>query len=129
LHKLPLLDGWNEQRREAARLYAAALDGVGDLRLPKAVKGSDPVWHLYVVRTGRPVELAEFLRTREILTGRHYPEAPHLSPAYAHVGHRPGSFPIAEAISNECLSLPMFPEVTETQIERVAGAVAEYFSG
>lgn len=129
IHKLPLLDGWNDGRRAAAAWYGEALAGVGDLRLPPVAPGSHPVWHLYVVRSADPDALAAFLRERGIGTGRHYPQPPHLSPAYAWLGHGEGAFPVAEAISRECLSLPMFPSLTQPQVEQVASAVREYFDG
>ena len=128
LRKLPLLDGWNEQRRAVARGYAERLEGVGDLRLPPVPEGSRPVWHLYVVRTAKPTELAEFLRERGIGTGRHYPQPAHLSPAYAHLGYGEGSFPVAEALGREGLSLPIFPGMTERQLDSVADAIAAYFA-
>jgi dTDP-4-amino-4,6-dideoxygalactose transaminase len=127
-HKLPLLDGWNEERRAAAAFYAEGLDGIGDLRLPPAAVGS-PVWHLYVVRTTDPTALALFLRERGIGTGRHYPEAVHLTEAYAHLGYRPGDFPVAEALSRECLSLPVFPGIAEAQLAAVVDGVRSYFDG
>jgi dTDP-4-amino-4,6-dideoxygalactose transaminase len=127
LRKLALLDSWNEERRAAAAHYNAGLEGVGDLRLPPVAPGSEPVWHLYVVRTEEPTELAAFLRERGIRTGRHYPYPPHLSPAYARLGHRPGSFPVAEALAAECLSLPLFPGMGEEQLAAVVAAIAEYF--
>jgi dTDP-4-amino-4,6-dideoxygalactose transaminase len=129
LHKLPHLDDWNAQRRQIARRYDDALEEVGDLRLPQTVSGSDHVWHLYVIRTEDPEALGSFLRERGIGTGRHYPKPPHLSPAYARLGYRPGSFPVAEAISRECLSLPMFPGMTEGEVDRVATAISEFFDG
>ena len=127
-HKLPLLDGWNEQRRAAAAVYADGLDGVGDLRLPPLSAGS-PVWHLYVVRTADPTALAIFLRERGIGTGRHYPDPVHLTEAYAHLGYRPGDFPVAEALSRECLSLPIFPGIAEAQLAAVVDGVRSYFDG
>src|SRR5689334_13465348 len=128
LHKLRRLDDWTESRRAAARLYDDALQGVGDLQLPPVPEGSNPVWHLYVVRTADPEALAEFLSAREIASGRHYPEPPHLSAAYADLGHQAGDFPVAEAISRECLSLPMYPGISEAQLGRVADAVAAFFA-
>src|SRR5207248_10816048 len=73
LRKLPLLDGWNDERRRAAAFYTDALAGVGDLLLPPVPEESRPVWHLYVLRTADPEHLAEALRARGIATGRHYP--------------------------------------------------------
>ena len=127
-HKLPLLDGWNDERRAAARRYRELLDGIGDLVLPRTAPGSNPVWHLYVVRTGDPAALGEFLRERGVQSGRHYPQPAHLSQAYASLGHRAGAFPVAEAIGAEALSLPLYPGITEGQQEAVAEAVAAYFS-
>jgi dTDP-4-amino-4,6-dideoxygalactose transaminase len=127
LHKLPLLDGWNEERREAARYYLEALAGLGDLKLPPVAHGSNPVWHLFVVRTADPSALGAFLHERGIGTGRHYPVPVHLSPAYASLGHRDGTFPVAESAARELLSLPIFPGITEQQLESVVAGVAEYF--
>jgi dTDP-3-amino-3,4,6-trideoxy-alpha-D-glucose transaminase len=128
LHKLSLLDTWNEERRAAAASYTERLDGIGDLRLPPVPPGSEPVWHLYVVRTADPAGLAAFLGGRGIGTGRHYPQPPHLSPAYARLGHVPGSFPVAEALAAEALSLPLFPGISEEQLAAVVEAVEDYFS-
>ncbi len=128
LHKLPHLDGWNAQRATVASSYRAGLAGVGDLRLPETPDGSTPVWHLYVVRTAEPERLAEFLRERGIGTGRHYPIPPHLSAAYASLGYREGAFPVSESLARECLSLPMFPGLSEAQADAVIEAVKEYFA-
>jgi dTDP-3-amino-3,4,6-trideoxy-alpha-D-glucose transaminase len=127
LRKLPLLDGWNQQRRTAAAWYTDALAGLGDLRMPTVPDGSEPVWHLYVVRTARRDELAEFLRGRGIGTGVHYPEPPHLVPPYAHLGYGRGSFPVAETLAQEVLSLPMFPGITEEQVTAVVESIAAFF--
>ena len=127
LEKLPLLEEWNRQRRAAAHFYADALQGLETLRLPAEEPGSDSAWHLYVVRTPNPQQLADFLADRGIQTGRHYPEPPHLAPAYRNLGFGPGDFPVAEAIAHECLSLPLFPGIAESQLERVCSAIREYF--
>ena len=128
LRKLPLLDGWNDERRRAARFYSERLPEVGDLRLPPVPSGSDPVWHLYVIRTEAPTELAEFLRVRGIGTGRHYPVPPHLSAAYRGLGYSVGAFPLAEALARECLSLPIFPGIAEHQLGAVVETVHAYFA-
>ena len=121
-HKLPELETWNDQRRDAAAFYTDALSEVGDLRLPPVAAGSSPVWHLYVVRTSDPDGLATWLRDRGIGAGRHYPEPVHLTDAYARLGHRAGDFPVAEALARECLSLPIFPGMTEQQLAAVVGS-------
>jgi len=127
LRKLAELDRWTEERRAAARFYDEILADAGDLRLPPVPEGSEPVWHLYPVRTGAPRRLAEFLRERGIGTGRHYPEPVHLAPAYVRLGRGRGAFPVAEALAEELLSLPIFPGITELQQTAVAEAIADYF--
>lgn len=127
LHKLPLLDEWNEQRRLAARFYTEQLSGVGDLVLPSQAPESEPSWHLYVVRTAEPEALALFLRENGIGTGRHYPDPVHLTAAYAWLGHPAGSFPIAERLARECLSLPIYPGIGEEQLAAVVGGVRAFF--
>jgi dTDP-4-amino-4,6-dideoxygalactose transaminase len=129
LRKLPLLAGWNEERRAAATFYSEVLEDVGDLRLPPIAPGSSPVWHLYVVRTGRREALAAYLQGRGIASGRHYPQPLHLTEAYLGLGYAPGAFPVAEALAEEGLSLPIFPGITDAQLGAVAGAVREFFDG
>ena len=128
LRKLPHLDRWNEQRRTIADLYLEGLEGVGDLVLPD---GGDrgQVWHLFVVRTREPGALATHLAERSIGSGRHYPEPPHLSKAYAHLGLTEGSFPVAEKLAQSGLSLPIFPGMTVAQVEYVVETVRAWFSG
>jgi dTDP-4-amino-4,6-dideoxygalactose transaminase len=128
-HKLPLLDEWNEQRRAAAAFYASGLEGVGDLTLPPVADDSAPVWHLYVVRTAEPERLAAYLGERGIGTGRHYPDAVHLTEAYAWLGYAAGDFPVAEALAREVLSLPMFPGISEEQLDAVVETVRTFFDG
>jgi dTDP-4-amino-4,6-dideoxygalactose transaminase len=128
LRKLPLLDRWNAQRREIADLYTEVLAGLGDLILPDA-SDRGQVWHLYVIRTADPTALSASLAEQGIGTGRHYPEPPHLSAAYAGLGYAPGSFPVAERMSREVLSLPMFPGMTPAQVEQVGEAIRRWFAG
>jgi dTDP-4-amino-4,6-dideoxygalactose transaminase len=128
LAKLPYLDAWNEDRREVASRYAAGLEGIGDLRMPPVPDGSSPAWHLYVIRTSEPERMAEYLRTRGIATGRHYPIPVHLTGAYARLGYDQGAFPISEALARECLSLPIYPGMSEAQVEAVIEAVHDYFA-
>jgi dTDP-4-amino-4,6-dideoxygalactose transaminase len=125
--KLPLLDSWNAERRRVAAAYSDGLTGIGDLVLPRG--HGDHVWHLYVVRTAEPQRLAAFLAERGIGTGRHYPEPPHLTGAYSHLGHAAGAFPIAEGLARECLSLPIFPGMTDAQVAAVVESVQIWFRG
>ena len=127
LHKLGRLDEWNADRRRAAGHYTEALAGVGDLDLPTAVTGASHVWHLYVVRTANPNALARHLAERGIQTGRHYPEPPHRAQAYDYLGYEWGSFPVAEALAREALSLPLFPGITQDELEAVVAAIEDFF--
>ena len=126
--KLPLLDRWNGERRAAAAKYDERLAGIGDLSLPPVPAGSEPVWHIYAVRTAEPERLAGFLRERGIGTGRHYPDPVHLAPAYSFLGHQRGEFPVAEGLASEVLSLPMFPGMTEQQVDAVVTGIGDYFA-
>ena len=129
LRKLAELDRWNEQRRAAAAFYGQALADVGDLELPPIAAGSEPVWHLYVVRTDVRDALAASLADRGVATGLHYPDPVHLSPAYAHLGHDRGSFPVAETAAARVLSLPIFPGITDEQLTAVVDGVRAFFDG
>jgi dTDP-3-amino-3,4,6-trideoxy-alpha-D-glucose transaminase len=128
LRKLPFLEEWTAARRKIARYYSQRLEGVGDLRLPAVAEGSDPAWYVYVVRTHDPDALCRFLAERGIGAGRHYPEPVHLSYAYAGLGYCAGSFPVAETLCAECLSLPIYPGMTEAQLDDVVSAVEGYFA-
>ena len=127
LQKLPYLAEWTEQRRAAAAYYCEALAGVADLRLPGVPAGSEPVWHLFVIRSPKAEALADFLRERGIGTGRHYPVPVHLNAAYSHLGHARGAFPVSEALADEALSLPMYPGISEAQLEHVTQAIDAFF--
>lgn len=127
LHKLPKLPRWNDERRAAAAFYLEHLDGVGDLVLPNVPSGSHPVWHLFVIRTADPTKLSSFLGERGIACGRHYPQPIHLTRAYEHLGHRQGSFPVSERLARECLSLPIYPGISEEQLDAVVASIRAYF--
>jgi dTDP-4-amino-4,6-dideoxygalactose transaminase len=125
--KLTILDADNQMRRERAASYTEKLAGVGDLRLPPQTPNQVTVMHHYVVRTASRDALLAHLHARGIGAGVHYPIPLHLQPAYAHLGHRPGDFPVAETYARECLSLPIYPELTEEQVDRVVAAIRDFF--
>jgi dTDP-4-amino-4,6-dideoxygalactose transaminase len=122
--KLKHLDVWNEARRECADWYRCLLSEV--VLTPAAADYAEPVWHLYVIQLADRDELQAYLGERGIGTGVHYPIPIHLQPAYHDLGYRAGDFPIAEQTAGRILSLPMYPELQQTAIEEVAGAVAEF---
>ncbi len=129
LQKLPELDGWNESRANAARFYTESLAGIGDIEPPPVPAGSSPVWHLYPIRTAQSTHLEVFLRERRIGTGRHYPQPIHLMPVFSELGYVEGSRPVAEALARELITLPIFPGITEEQLQAVVDAVGDFFGG
>jgi dTDP-4-amino-4,6-dideoxygalactose transaminase len=122
--KLPHLDQWIEARRTLAALYTKLLAG-SNLQLPAEPAGSKHVYHLYVIRSQRRDALQAALKERGIGTAIHYPNPVHLQPYFSDGEDRHGQFPVAEKICNEILSLPMFPELTEEQVEVVASEIAK----
>jgi dTDP-4-amino-4,6-dideoxygalactose transaminase len=120
--KLRYLEQWTEARRAAALRYDSLLPGSG-VGLPKQMDYSRHVYHIYAVRTTERAALQEALTAKGVQTGIHYPFPVHLLPAFADLGHKPGSFPHSERAANEVLSLPMFPELTAAQSEEVASAL------
>ena len=84
-------------------------------------------WHLYVVRHPRRDDLKKFLDENGVGCALHYPLTLHLQKCYAQLGHKPGDFPVAEKSARECLSLPIYPELTDAQIQRVAAVIKSFF--
>lgn len=121
--KLPYLDEWTAARRQLARRYTEALAGHG-LVLPHVAAGAEPAWHLYVIRSAARDALVDGLNRQRIAAGVHYPLPLHLQPAYADLGYKPGALPVTEAVAASCLSLPLYPEMGEARLLRVAEAVA-----
>jgi len=123
LVKLKRLDAWNAARRRAAGWYLERLANVPDLVLPVVADGNEPVWHLFVVRHPRRDAVRDAMETAGIGVGIHYPVPLHLQPAYAYLGHKRGAFPVAEQLADTCWSLPLFPELTEADVDRVVTAL------
>ena len=126
--KLRRLDAWNEARRRHAAAYARLLAGTG-LTLPTTRADVEPVHHLYVVQAPDRDRLLGLLQERGVGAGLHYPVPIHLQEAYRDRGLGPGAFPVTEAAAARVLSLPMFPELTGAQIERVAEVLQGATSG
>ncbi len=129
----PHLDEWNAARRRAAARYdelLAALDGVEPFAPPR---GREHVYHLYVVQVQERDAVRAKLQDDGIETGIHYAVPLHLQPAYAELGYGEGEFPVAERLAGRILSLPMFPGLSDGQIEyvveRLSAAVASAGGG
>lgn len=117
--KLKHLERGNEARRTNAALYHKLLAGEKSIILPREAAGRRHVYHLYPIRTPKRDSVIEALAKRSIGCGIHYPIPVHLQEAYQSLGLGKGSFPVAERCAQEFISLPMFPELTQDQIETV----------
>jgi len=124
--KLGYLEGWLEARQRIAALYTELLTE-SNLVVPCESPEASHVYHLYVVRTPQRDGLQAYLRDQGVGTAIHYPYPIHLQPFYTHLGFEQGSFPVAEQLCNEILSLPIFPEMTTGQVHYVASQVVEFF--
>lgn len=126
--KLKYLEQWTEARIANAKLYDQALDGL-PIETPKVRENVRHVFHLYVIQTDRRDELAEHLKSDGIDTAVHYPcPLPHV-PCYGRLGHSVGDFPMTERACDRILSIPMYPELTDSQIGQVADSMKSFFGG
>ena len=123
--KLPHLDAWNARRRAIADQYTELFTNT-EIVTPFVPAHITPVDHIYCIRHKNRAGLQTHLKARGIETGIHYPVPLHLQPVYADLGYRVGDFPQTEQAANEILSLPMYPELTDVQIETIVSAVKNY---
>jgi dTDP-4-amino-4,6-dideoxygalactose transaminase len=124
--KLWKLPEWNRRRRALAEHYRQNLEGT-PLKMIRVLESAEPVVHLFVVRVPDREELQESLIAEGIQTLIHYPIPAHLQPAYAGLGQGEGSCPVAEQAAKEILSLPLYPELAESDVERIAEAIRGYY--
>lgn len=149
--KLKHLEDWTNGRRRVAAKYKELLKDVEEIKLPKEMDYARHVYHLFVVqvnsewgivngeeirdkkkevsdqRSERRDELQKFLGEQGIATGLHYPVPLHQQPCFEHLGYKKGDFPISEELAEQGISLPMFAELTDEQIEYVCGKIKEFF--
>jgi dTDP-4-amino-4,6-dideoxygalactose transaminase len=123
------LDEWNEKRRRNARTYDRLLSDIPELILPaKGDLRTRPVYHLYTVRTKRRDELKAWLESKGIQCGVNYVLPIHLQPIYKRLfGYKRGMFPKSEELCATCLSIPMFPELTEREMRLVSEHIHKFF--
>ena len=124
--KLKRLQDWNQSRRKNAALYTELLQEASGITLPVEAGFAESVYHLYVILADNRDGLQEFLSEKGIATGLHYPLPLHLQKAYTRLGYVKGDFPAAESAAERLLSLPMYPELTEQQIDYVCSSIREY---
>jgi dTDP-4-amino-4,6-dideoxygalactose transaminase len=126
--KLTYLDEWNGRRKAVARQYLERLAGIPGLELPAVAAGTEPVWHLFVIRHPRRNDLQQYLNDSGIGTLIHYPVPPHLSGAYAEAGWKRGDFPVTEALADTALSLPIGPHLPSNDTSAIIDKLVAFRS-
>lgn len=128
--KLRHLEEWNEERRRVAGRYYALFAEKGLLEAvapPVELPGNYHIYHQYVIRVKQRDELQAFLEERGISSRVYYPLSLHLQKCFSFLGHKKGDFPVSERLSAETLALPVFPELTMEEQERVAEGIREFY--
>lgn len=125
--KLQKLDQWNEQRRKVANLYYQLLTGLPIILPPTLNEVLKENFHLYVIRTEKRDELLQYLRNNGIFCGIHYPIPVYLQKSMMRLQYKSGSFPVTEKYAKEILSLPMFPELSEKEVQNICLLIHNFF--
>jgi dTDP-4-amino-4,6-dideoxygalactose transaminase len=125
--KLPHLAGWSAKRRQNAAFYDAALRDLADVTTPVVRPENESIFNQYTIRVPRRDALQAFLKERGIGTAIYYPLPLHLQPCFAYLGYREGQCPESERAAREVLSLPIFPELTQLQLDEVVAGVRAFF--
>jgi dTDP-4-amino-4,6-dideoxygalactose transaminase len=127
LAKLPHLARWSARRAENAAYYTEALGDVPEVVTPYVEPSNVCIFNQYTLRVQRRDELQAYLKEQGIGTAIYYPLPLHLQPCFAYLGYKPGSCPEAEKAAAEVLSIPIFPELTRAQLDRVVGAIRAFY--
>jgi dTDP-4-amino-4,6-dideoxygalactose transaminase len=125
--KLPHLAGWSAKRRENAKFYDAAFADLDGLTTPYVDPANESIYNQYTIRTEKRDALQEHLKAKGIGNSIYYPLPLHLQPCFAYLGYKQGACPEAERAANEVLSLPIFPELTTSQLDEVVAAVRGFY--
>jgi dTDP-4-amino-4,6-dideoxygalactose transaminase len=125
--KLPHLAGWSAKRRANAAYYTKALADVAGLTTPFIDSSNESIFNQYTIRTERRDQLQGFLKERGIGTAIYYPLPLHLQPCFAYLGYKAGSCPESERAAAEVLSLPIYPELTQSQLDEVIEHVRAFY--
>jgi dTDP-4-amino-4,6-dideoxygalactose transaminase len=124
--KLPYLDGWSARRRANAKFYDRALAGIPGLTTPFVDASNESIFNQYTIRVQRRDALQAFLKEKGIGSAIYYPLPLHLQPCFEYLGYKKGSMPESERAAAEVLSLPIFPELTQAQLDEVVTAVRAF---
>ncbi len=124
--KLKHLDSWNAERAQVANKYYQRLADIEGLTLPYIADNVSSVWHQFIIRVEKRDQMMAFLKEQGIGTLIHYPIPPHLQEAYKHLGYKTGDFPIAEEIATTALSLPIYPGLSDNEIDYICDHIKEF---
>lgn len=125
--KLPHLAAWSARRRQNAAYYTRALADVAEVKPPVVALGNESIFNQYTMRAQRRDELQAYLKGKGIGTSVYYPLPLHLQPCFAYLGYRAGACPVSEQAAREVLSLPIYPELTNAQLDEVSTAVKSFY--
>ena len=128
--KMKYIEKWTESRRSNAKLYSKTL---ASMNIPEVVtpyhpEHVNPVYHLYIIRAKNRDGLMKYLNDKGVQTGLHYPMPLHRQKAYSYLNYKNGDFPVAEKGCSEILSIPMFPEMTEEQVNYVCSTIKNFYT-
>ncbi len=125
--KLKHLETWTQKRIHLAGMYDQLLQGIPQVLSPRVQASNRHVYHLYVIQAEQRDVLLEHLHTNGIEAGIHYPIPLHLQPPYHHLGYEKGTFPVAERVADNILSLPLYPELNPAQVEFIVNSIREFY--
>ena len=123
--KLKYLDKWNAGRRQIAEAYNSVLSGIAEIARPNKAHWAEPVFHLYVIQHPERGLLQQYLMKAGIETGLHYPIPLHRQKAYAYLNLAENSLPVTEKAAATCLSLPIYPEMSEEMVQTVCESIKQ----
>jgi dTDP-4-amino-4,6-dideoxygalactose transaminase len=126
--KMPHLPSWTQERQRVASRYDSLLARAKDVETPKVASDRTHVYHLYVIRTAHRDALRQCLADAGVATVLNYPKALPFYPAYAHLKHKPGDFPVAHGNQSRILSLPMYPEMNDEAVAYVSKVINDFFA-
>jgi len=123
--KLKYIDEWNSRRQAIAKRYRNEVNN-DKIKMQETPEGYESVYHLFVITTEDRVALEQHLNEHNIFPGKHYPVPCHLQEAYADLNHKEGDFPHSEYLASHCLTMPMYAELTDEEVQRVIDALNAY---
>ena len=120
--KLPYLDGWNDRRREIAKQYNERITNP-TINKPFVAPENNHIYYVYAISTEKRDELRNYLKDNDITSGIYFPVPFHMQVVYKKLGYKQGDMPNAEYVANHSMVLPMFPELTQEEIDKVIDVV------